>query len=168
MANMSDPRVPLVIAHADHCIEERNNFLPAPPLPENLKDLSGIDLSGADLLGVNLRNANLTNSNLQGVSLFEAELSGADISGADLTDAKLQQASIGFADLAGAKIKQSQLKRAVYRDVALDGYPKEVAEKVILFHEPEPEPHKRKLKKRLVVELRSDGKLYIKTSIFFY
>ena len=148
---MSDPRVPLVIVHADHCIEERNNLSPAPPLPENLKDLSGIDLSGADLLGVNLRNANLTNSNLQGVSLFEAELSGADISGADLTDAKLQQASIGFADLEGAKIKQSQLDRAIYRDVALDGYPKEVAEKVILLHAAEPVSWKRTAKKRLVV-----------------
>jgi hypothetical protein len=165
---MSDPRVPLVIAHADHCVEAQINLSPAPPLPENLKDLSGIDLSGADLFGVNLRNANLTNSNLRGVSLIEAELNGADLSGADLTDAQLQRARIGFAVLDGAKIKQSQLHATIYRDVAQDGYPQEVAEKVILLHAAEPVSWKRTAKKRLVVELRSDGKLYIKTPVFFY
>jgi hypothetical protein len=68
--------------------------------------------------------------------------------------------------LTNAKITQDQLNASNYVDVAKDGYPKKVAEKVILLHEPEPIPHKRKAKKRLVIELRADGKLYIKTPIF--
>jgi hypothetical protein len=60
------------------------------------------------------------------------------------------------------------LNSAKYIDVAQDGYPKEVAEKVILFHEAALDPWKRRAEKRLVVELRADGKLYIKTPIFEY
>jgi hypothetical protein len=70
--------------------------------------------------------------------------------------------------LTNAKITQIQLNSAGYVNVPQDGYPKEVAEKVILPHEPAPASWKRTAKKRLVVELRADGRLHIKTPVFKY
>jgi hypothetical protein len=70
--------------------------------------------------------------------------------------------------LTNAKITKAQLDRGWYVDVAQNGYPKEVAEKVILLHAKEPVSKNRVAKKRLVVELRADGKLHIKTPIFKY
>jgi len=178
MANMSDPRVPRVLSHAEECKEAVENEWFIPPLPDELKDLSGIDLTGADLSGANLNGAdlrdakltvaNLTGANLSGADLTGALLSGVNLNGADLTNADLWRAKIGFADLTGVNITQKQLKDASYVDVAKYGYPKKVAEKVILLHESKEDSLGRKAKKRLVVELRADGKLHIKTPIFKY
>jgi hypothetical protein len=172
MPSANDPRVLAVLTHADECRAAARSG-EKPPLPENLRDLSGINLSyailtGARLSGANLTGANLTSANLHGADFSNANLRGADLNGVDLTGAKLNGAQLGFADLTDAKITQSQLNSVGYRDVAKDGYPKEVAEEVILPYEPEPDKFKRKAKKRLVVELRSDGKLHIKTPIFKY
>jgi hypothetical protein len=136
-------------------------------LPPELKDLSNISLSHANLNTTNLLGAKLTNADLTLASLQGANLTGADLTDADLTGADLNGAEIGFADLTNAKITQDQLDDSNYVNVADLGYLKEVAEKVILLHEP-PTSWERIAKKRLVVELRADGKLYIKTPIFKY
>jgi hypothetical protein len=166
--DMSDPRVIAVLAHAEACEKAYWGFKSKPPLPHELKDLSGIDLSGAKLSHANLNGADLAGADLSGANLTGVWLSAADLSGAKLSHANLNGADLGFADLTDAKITQDQLNRAGYINVVEHGYPKEVAEKVILLHAPEPDQSKRENKKTLVVELRSDGKLYIKTSIFRY
>jgi len=185
---MSDPRVPRVLAHAEYCREAFRQGVNRPFLLDNLKDLSHIDLSDANLARANLTNADLTDANLTSAELhyvdltganlrgargYDANLTGADLTGANLTGANFTDASffgakIGFADLTNTKITQKQLKDALYVDVAKDGYPKEVAEKVILLHESKEDSLGRKAKKRLVVELLADGKLHIKTPIFKY
>ena len=79
MANMSDPRVPLVLAHAQACREASyERAWPLLSLPHELKDLSGIDLSEAKLNGANLSGANLTGANLTGTNLRRADLTGAN------------------------------------------------------------------------------------------
>jgi len=161
--DMSDPRVPRVLAHAEYCREAFRQGVNRPFLLDNLKDLSHIDLSDANLARANLTNADLTDANLT-----SADLTGANLTGANFTDASFFGAKIGFADLTNTKITQKQLKDALYVDVAKDGYPKEVAEKVILLHESKEDSLGRKAKKRLVVELLADGKLHIKTPIFKY
>jgi len=210
MANMSDPRVPRVLAHAKACREALSTEKDRPNLPSNLQNLSGIDLTGADLTKADLTKTDLSDADLTGAFLSGANLEGADLTGADLRDAKLTGANltganltgadltravlrntkltdanlisanftnadlwlakIGFADLTGVKITQNQLNGAGYVDVDKEGYPKEVAEKVILLHERKKYKYSlgRKAKKRLVVELRKDGKLHIKTPIFEY
>ncbi len=181
MANMSDPRVIAILAHARACKEAKWFKKSRPPLPHELKDLSGIDLTNAslgdtDLEGVDLTGANLTgaifgktnliNANLTGANLTRASLNDSDLTGANLTDANLTKAYIGFADLTDAKITQDQIESSSNINVAYNGYPVAAAKKFILLHEPS--SGLTEAKKRLVVELRSDGKLHIKTPIFKY
>jgi len=167
MANMSDPRVPRVLAHAEACLKTEWGTK-KPSLPDDLKDLSGIDLSNTRLQRTNFSGANLRDANFTGAYLDNADFTGADLAGAEFKDAHLIHARIGFTDLTGVKITRGQLISVYRHDVADYGYPKEVAEKVILLQERNPISWERKAKKRLVVELRSDGKLHIKTPIFKY
>jgi hypothetical protein len=162
----SDPRVVAILAHAEACREAFWGEESRPPLPHELKDLSGIDLSGANLEDADLRGSDLIGADLTGANLRGAYLEDADLNGAKLNGANLNRAKIGFADLTNARVTQAQLEEAFYRDVEYQGYPKEVAEKVILFHETV--DWNRVAKKRLVVELRADGKLHIKNRIFKY
>jgi len=79
VADMSDPRVPLVLAHAEACRQSVDQGKDRPDLPNDLRDLSSIDLTGA-----NLSDANLTNANLSGANLTGANLGGADLTGTTL------------------------------------------------------------------------------------
>ncbi len=88
MADMSDPRVPLVLAHAQACRSAVVQKWPVMSLPPELKDLSNISLSHANLNTTNLLGAKLTNADLTLASLQGANLTGAKLNGADLTNAK--------------------------------------------------------------------------------
>ena len=96
---MSDPRVIAILDHVKACKKAKWETESRPPLPHELKDLSGIDLSGAILSDTNLTGANLTGANLTGADLTFANLTGANLTGANLSGANLTVAALSGSNL---------------------------------------------------------------------
>jgi len=115
---LPDPRVARVLAHAE-AIREAWQVI---DLPNDLRDLSGINLSGANLSYIWLNGADLRDADLRRADLIRANLSGADLTGAilfraeirfaPLNGAKLSGANLYGADLYGAKLNGADLTRA--------------------------------------------------------
>lgn len=144
MANMSDPRVVAVLAHAKACREAKEKGENVPALTPILTQLAGINLSGANLTGANLTDA----------KLYEADLKGADLTGADLTGAILLRADLEYADLTAANLTGTMLIRANLKGANL-----------ILLTNATNENY---LRSHLLLQPEEDGKLRIKITSLVY
>ena len=115
--------------YAAACREALDNRKEPPVIPDDLRDLRGVDLRGADLRwadlrwanirGADLRGANLRGTDLSGVDLSDADLRGADLYGAYLRGANLCWANICGADLRDANLCGANLMRADLRGANL-------------------------------------------------
>jgi uncharacterized protein YjbI with pentapeptide repeats len=94
MADMSDPRVPRVLSHAEECRVAEAEKSQIPLLPSDLKDLSDINLIGENLKTTNLIGADLTGAKLGGANLEDADLTDANLTGAVLTRTNLKGANL--------------------------------------------------------------------------
>jgi uncharacterized protein YjbI with pentapeptide repeats/8-oxo-dGTP pyrophosphatase MutT (NUDIX family) len=106
-----------ILAHAKATRETGKRLA----LPDDLRDLSGIDLRGADLTGANLEGANLNGASLAGADLSYADLRGANFTDADLTGAILYGADLRGADLTGTDLTGASLAGAKLNGASLAG-----------------------------------------------
>ena len=180
--DLSDPRFLSVMHHIHAVFAALNQGEEQPPLPEHLRDLSGIDLSDANNAVLSLRGVNFSDVDFTGANLARADFRTAYLERANFTNANLAGANLSAAILVGSNFTGATLNGADLSDAVLansnitvtqrqsakkaeSAYPEEDVSKVLFLHRREPEKYDQE---GLVVELHTDGRLRVKTSPFAF
>jgi uncharacterized protein YjbI with pentapeptide repeats len=108
--------------------------LPAPPMPDELRDptrervlkavaegedFAQLNFTGADLSGMDLAGANLTGAYLESTNLTDTNLKGARLDGAVLAHATLTRTRFDGASLVDVNIGRAKLDGAMFTDADL-------------------------------------------------
>ena len=107
--------------YAVTCREARDLGRELPVIPDDLRDLSGVNLSGVNLVGAILGGVDLSGVDLRGADLRGVILSGVDLRGADLSGADLSGAILSGVDLSGVDLSGADLRWVIPRGVNLRG-----------------------------------------------